>query len=37
MKTDRPAVGVSHPTVVPSNFQSDDDEEDTNRRRERAN
>jgi len=26
MSTDRPPVGVSHPTVVPSNFQPDDDE-----------
>jgi hypothetical protein len=29
MSTDRPPVGVSHPTVVPSNFQPDDDDDDS--------
>jgi hypothetical protein len=29
MSTDRPAVGVDHPTVVPSNFQPEDSDGDT--------
>lgn len=28
MSTDRPAVGVDHPTVVPSNFQPEDSDGD---------
>jgi len=28
MSTDRPRVGVDHPTVVPSNFQPDDSDAD---------
>lgn len=36
MSTDRPAVGVDHPTVVPSNFQPDDSDADDDRRRNRT-
>lgn len=29
MSTERPTVGVDHPTVVPSNFQPEDTDDDT--------
>jgi hypothetical protein len=33
MNSERPAVGVSHLTVVPSNFQPDGDDESPRERR----
>jgi len=32
MSSDRPPVGVSHPTVVPSNFQPEDEQSQRDRR-----